>query len=226
MKKNILYSAFLIANVILCGSCSDYEEELNDVSPKSTLEETSFPIVFDEKTSQKEIVVNGQSITINVHNNTPNEISDTRAIGGGGGETIYERDPNATLATVPVLVKKGTYKKYTNPSSTPFAGIGGAKYVLLRMDKFRFECVAPPNTKQLSVDITNITPQGYSSEGASAKGFVIESITSSTQSLRVLCSFYIQNGAAYNLSGQQLTPNTSFPLPGEEVRYQFTYETR
>ena len=36
--------------------------------------------------------------------------------------------------------------------------------------------------------------------------------------------FYIQDGIAYNVAGQQLTKNTYYPLAGDKVRYQFTYE--
>ena len=98
--------------------------------------------------------------------------------------------------------------------------------VLLRLDKFTFECKAPANAKQTSFDITNITEEGFATESASYCGFSIDQILSTTSGVIVKCSFYIQDGIAYNIAGQQLTPDTYYPLPGEQVRYQFTYELR
>lgn len=125
------------------------------------------------------------------------------------------------------MVSKGKYKKYTNRTAyAPFSALSGASIVLLRLDKFTFECKAPANAKQTSFDITNITEEGFATESASYCGFSIDQILSTTSGVIVKCSFYIQDGIAYNIAGQQLTPDTYYPLPGEQVRYQFTYELR
>lgn len=146
----------------------------------------------------------------------------TRSITG----SIYPRNPNATLASIPVMASKGTYKKYAKGSFSPFAELAGASIVMLRLDKFTFECKGPSNAKQTSFDITNITEEGFATESAAYKGFSIDQILSTTSGVIVKCSFYIQDGIAYNIVGQQLTPNTYYPLPGNKVQYQFTYELR
>ena len=74
--------------------------------------------------------------------------------------------------------------------------------------------------------ITNITNQGFATESASYRGFSIDNILSTTSGVVVKCSFYIQNGKAFNIGGQQLTSDKEYPLPGNQVRYQFTYELR
>ncbi|MDD7705512.1 MAG: hypothetical protein PUJ13_03850 [Bacteroidales bacterium] len=124
------------------------------------------------------------------------------------------------------MVSKRKYKKYAVKQFTPFANLRGASYVLLRLDKFAFECKAPANAKTTSIDITNITNQGFATESASYRGFSIDNILSTTSGVVVKCSFYIQNGKAFNIGGQQLTSDKEYPLPGNQVRYQFTYELR
>lgn len=212
ITKKILLSTLAVFTLSVFTSCSDNNDFVDN---QNDLTETKFPIIIDENTTRKEIVVDGETYIFTFHHNNT---SKTRAI-VGNSETIYERDPNATLATVPVLVSKGKYKKYAVGPSSPFAEIA-------RLDRFEFECRGPKDAKQTSFDITNITPQGFSTENAKYKGFSIDNILSTTSGVIVKCSFYIQNGKAYNVAGQQLTPDTSYPLPGNKVRYQFTYERR
>lgn len=218
-----MYTRKIIILLTLCmcivsfTSCSNNEEEM--VEQQIVSNDTTFPIIIDENTSQKNIVVNGVTYTIKTKQSPK-----TRGI--GGEETIYPRDPSATLASVPVLVSKGNYKKYLQKTFSPFAELRGVSYVLLRLDKFAFECKAPANAKQSSIDITNITKQGFATESASYKGYSIDQILVTTTGVIFKCSFYIQNGIAYNIAGQQLTPNTSYPLPGNQVQYQFTYQLR
>ena len=181
--------------------------------------DTKFPVIIDENTSQKNIVINGVTYTIKIKNSPK-----TRGL--GGDEPIYKRNPNATLASVPVLVSKGKYKKFVQHSFSPFSELRGVSYILLKLDKFEFECKAPANARATSIDITNITKQGFPTETANYKGFSIDNMLVTTSGVFVKCSFYIHNGIAYNIAGQQLTPETSYPLPGNQVRYQFTYELR
>lgn len=215
--KKIIISLTLCMCVISFTSCSSNEEET--MANQVVSYDTKFPIIIDENTSQKTVVVNGVTYTINAQPS-----SKTRAI--SGGETIYPRDPNATLSSVPVLVSKGEYKKYAQKSFSPFAALRGVSVVLLRLNKFSFVCKGPANAKPGSFDVTNITKQGFATEDASYKGFTIDKILVTTTGVILKCSFYIQDGIAYDLAGQQLTPNTSYPLSGDQVRYQFTYQVR
>lgn len=218
-----MYTRKIITLLTLCmcivsfTSCSDNEAEI--VEKQVVSNDTKFPVIIDENTSQKNIVINGVTYTIKI-NNSPK----TRGL--GGDEPIYKRNPNATLASVPVLVSKGKYKKYARNSFSPFSELRGVSYILLKLDKFAFECKAPANAKPLSIDITNITKQGFTTEAADSKGFVIDKMLVTTTGVIAKCSFYIHNGIAYNIAGQQLTPETSYPLPGNQVQYQFTYELR
>lgn len=219
-KKNVLFSMLVFSSILVFTGCSDTDDDIVLSQPK--LKETSLPVIVDENTSKKEVVVDGKTYIFNIHNDIPS----TRSIGDVGGEKIYPRDPNATLASVPVMVSKGTYKKYASKAFSPFADLAGVSIVMLRLDKFTFECVAPSNAKQTSFDITNITKEGFATESASYKGFSIDKILSTTSGVIVKCSFYIQDGIAYDIAGQQLTDNTYYPFPGNEVRYQFTYDVR
>ena len=215
--RKLIYSIAIFACVFSFTSCSNNEDVISDVQEQP--HETRFPVIIDENTSQKQIVVNGRTYTFNIHQGK-------RETKGVANETIYPRDPNATLASVPVQVSQGEYKKYAVGTFPPFAELAGASVVMLRLNKFTFECTGPANAKPMSFDITNITKQGFATESAKLKGFSIDQILTTTTGVIVKCSFYIQDGIAYNLLGQQLTGNTYYPLPGDQVRYQFTYETR
>lgn len=216
MKKlNFYLMSFSVASVGLIPlfGCSSDNDEISDL-PKS---ETEFPIIMDENHNSVTVNVDGKEITITYGGNATRGIDDNH---------VYPRNPNATLATVPKMVSKGEYKKYTQGKFPPFADLSGVSVVMLRLDKFTFECNAPANAKQTSIDITNITPQGFATESASYRGFTIDKIKSTTAGVIVNCSFYIQDGIAYNIAGQQLTSGGYYPLPGEDVRYQFTYDLR
>lgn len=217
ITKRIILATVIFSSVIVCSSCSDKEEDFVTIQKSS--KETTFPVIIDENTNRKEITVDGKTYVFNIHHLQ----QETRAI--GMDERIYPRDPNATLATVPVLASKGEYKKYESKYS-PFADLSGVSIVLLRLNKFTFECKAPANIKQTSFDVTNITKEGFATESASRKGFTIDRILSTTSEVTLKCHFYIQDGIAYNIAGQQLTNSTYYPLPGDQVRYQFTYELR
>lgn len=218
-----MYTRKIITLLTLCTcivsftSCSNNEAEI--VEKQVVSNDTKFPVIIDENTSQKNIVINGVTYTIKIKKSPQ-----TRGI--GGDEPIYKRNPNATLASVPVLVSKGKYKKFVQHSFSPFSELRGVSYILLKLDKFEFECKAPANARATSIDITNITKQGFPTETANYKGFSIDNMLVTTSGVFVKCSFYIHNGIAYNIAGQQLTPETSYPLPGNQVRYQFTYELR
>lgn len=215
--RKIIFPLTLCMCVVSFIGCSNNEEEMTEKPDISN--DTKFPIIIDENTFHKTVVVNGKTYAINIQRSSPK-----RAI--GDEETIYPRDPNATLASVPVLVSKGSYKKYYQNSFSPFAELRGFNYLLLRLDKFAFECKAPANAKQNSFDITNITKQGFATESASYKGYSIDRILVTTTGVVFKCSFYIQNGIAYDILGRQLTPDTPYPLPGNQVQYQFTYQLR
>ena len=219
--KKIVFASFMTC-LFFCTSCSEHEDEFvcSGNYERDALSESTFPVVIDENTSCKKVVVDGVTYTINIRN----ESKQSRGI--DYSERVYDRDPKATLASVPVKVSEGKYKKYYNKASTPFAELAGVRFVMLRFDKYSFECVGPSNAKQLSFDITNITKQGFATESTSYRGFSIDNIVSSTSAVVVRCSFYIQNGAAYTVSGQQMTPDRDFPHCGKDVRYQFTYETK
>lgn len=210
--------SFIVASVgvIPLFGCSADSDEISD-SSKNESDNVEFPIIMDENHNSVTVNIDGKEITINYGGNA------TRGIGDGH---VYPKDPNATLATVPKMVSKGEYKKYTQGKFPPFAELSGVSVVMLRLDKFTFECKAPANAKQTSIDITNITPQGFATESASYRGFTIDKIMSTTSGVIVKCSFYIQDGIAYNIAGQQLTSGEYYPLPGEDVRYQFTYELK
>lgn len=219
MKKlNFYLISFVVASVgiIPLFGCGGDNDDIPDL-PKDDPDNVEFPIIMDEDHNSVTVNVDGEEITITYGGNS------TRGIDDGH---VYPRDPNATLATVPKMVSKGEYKKYTQGKFPPFADLSGVSVVMLRLDKFTFECNAPANAKPTSVDITNITPQGFATESASYRGFSIDKIMSTTSGVIVKCSFYIQDGIAYNIAGQQLTSGEFYPLPGEDVRYQFTYELK
>ena len=217
----IYFLLLAISSLFLGISCSNGEENFISTN-ETTSKDSIFPIRIDQNTSDTTVIVDGKTYVFHIHRNMPQ----TRAITGIGG-SAHPVNPNATLATVPFMVSKGKYKKYTNRTAyAPFSALSGASIVLLRLDKFTFECKAPANAKQTSFDITNITEEGFATESASYCGFSIDQILSTTSGVIVKCSFYIQDGIAYNIAGQQLTPDTYYPLPGEQVRYQFTYELR
>ena len=102
-KKNVLFSMLVFSSILVFTGCSDTDDDIVLSQPK--LKETSLPVIVDENTSKKEVVVDGKTYIFNIHNDIPS----TRSIGDVGGEKIYPRDPNATLASVPVMVSKGTY---------------------------------------------------------------------------------------------------------------------
>ena len=223
MNIGKIYFLLLAFSSLFLGTSFSKDEEKFISTNKTTSKDSIFPIRIDQNTSDTTVIVDGKTYVFHIHHRN---MPQTRAITGIGGR-IYPVNPNATLATIPIMVSKGEYKKYAKRTAyTPFSALSGASIVLLRLDKFTFECKAPANTKQTSFDITNITEEGFAEENASYCGFSIDKILSTTSGVIVKCYFYIQDGIAYNIAGQQLTPNTYYPLPGEKVRYQFTYELR
>lgn len=217
MNNKLFNLIALCICLVTFASCSKDDEEL--MRKQAIQNDTDFPIIVDQDFTSKTVVVDGKTITI-----TRGKNANTRAI--NGDEVIYPRDPNATLATTPIRVLEGKYKKYSKKSFSPFAELQGATYVLLRLSRYEFECKAPANAKQSSFDITNITKQGFATESASYKGYSIDKILVTTTGVIYKCSFYIQEGIAYNIIGQALNRNTPYPLAGENVRYQFTYQLR
>lgn len=216
-KQNLFgMFAFLTCGLMLIGCSLDPEEVDGGRSGDSSL---SFTVT--DTTTSKTVVLNGDTIVFTFGHKVPNNII-RRSI-GYNDDTVYERNPNAHLAPTPKLVSYGSYKKYAIQQFPPFAALRGVSVAVLRLDKFSFTCSAPAGTKLFSFDITNITPQGFANENATSRGFHVDGITQSTRGVFVDCSFYIQDGIAYDIAGMQLTPNTYYPLPGEKVQYQYTY---
>lgn len=217
LKPCLLFFFVFVSVVAVMSSC-DNEDMSSEYVLGEKPDSIKLPFMMDQDHDSVTVVVDGKTYTITYGKRDNGK---TRGI---GGDKIYPRDPNATLATVPVMVSKGEYKKYAVGSYPPFAALPSNSVVLLRLDRFEFKCEAPANAKLFSFNITNITDQGFTTEDANYKGFTVDNIRSSTSGVIVNCSFYIQDGIAYNVAGQQLTKNTYYPLAGDKVRYQFTYE--
>lgn len=214
MKINKLLTALTLVIPCIITSCStDESTNITEV------ENTSLPLIITPNTSPKHLYIDGKKYTFRF-----SSIKQTRAI-----SPVYSRDPNATLATKPRLAQKGKAQKYFSDhdiANSPFPALAGRGIVIMRFDRYEFECRAPRNTKQNSFYITNITPEGFAEANPESRGFSIDKIVSTTKGVIVKCSFYIQNGAAYDLLGRQLTADKQYPLKGEDVQYQFTYQTR
>lgn len=218
LKFYLVFFIAVLAGLVSLFGCSSDDDGLCDSGEIKT-DSIKFPIIMDENHDSVTFWVDGKEITITYGRHG----RDTRAIDDG---KVYPRDPNATLASVPKLVSKGEYKKYIQGKFPPFADLAGVSVVMLRLNKFTFQCVAPANAKPTSIDLTNITPQGFATESANYRGYSIDKTLVTTSGVILNCSFYIQDGIAYGIGGQQLTSGAYYPLPGEQVRYQFTYELR
>lgn len=214
MKINQLLTAPILVILCIITSCStDESTNITEV------ENSSLPLIVTPSTSPQHLFIDGKKYTFRF-----SSIKQTRAI-----NSFYSRDPNATLATKPRLVQKGKAHKYLSDhdiANSPFPALAGRGMVIIRFDRYEFECNAPAKTLQTSFDITNITPEGFAEESPKYRGFSIDKILSTDRGVTVKCSFYIQNGAAYDLAGRQLTANKQYPLKGEDVQYQFTYQTK
>ena len=82
-----MYTRKIITLLTLCmcivsfTSCSDNEAEI--VEKQVVSNDTKFPVIIDENTSQKNIVINGVTYTIKIKNSPK-----TRGL--GGDEPIYK----------------------------------------------------------------------------------------------------------------------------------------
>lgn len=215
--KIVLSTILLVVSsfsFISCSNDDDFSIEEQETASDGT--NSQFPILMDKDHPDATVVVDGKTITIHFDEN---EGLETRGI---DDNKVYPRDPNATLASVPRLAEKGTYEKYAVKQFPPFAELAGATIAMLRLDRYTFQCVGPANAN-VGFNITNITPQGFATKSANYRGYSINNILVTTDGVIMNCSFYIQNGIAYGVGGEQLTADTPYPLAGTDVRYQFTY---
>lgn len=215
LKKRVK-CVVLLAGVFSAFSCGD---ELSDSIGQNFNESVHVmdnPAVFTKESPTHDVIVDGRRITITLSPPEDNQKSQLRIAGDMAGP--YQ-------APAPVRIRNGKYKKVFTRSSQ-FDYLASYTYAIMRFDKYMIEVNLPPKAFPLTLDMIPMTEQGFAQEDVSYRGFEIEKVITHATGHKVIISFYIQAGAAYDFSGRQLTPDISFPIEGNKVRYNYKYMLR
>lgn len=218
MKIKSLFTCALLGCVFMTTSCSNDDDNIiaSSVSSQSS-EETFEPVTFTAEDPTHVIMLDGNPVTFTLKTDSLK----TRSV--SSNIVLNEVGPFPTAT--PFLVKKGNYKKYF--SKLPqFDFLPSYSVVLLRLDEFRFDVNLPKSAAlDGACDLTPITEQGFATESANYKGYQLISKISHVDGYKLTFRFYIQSGIAYDLAGRQLCGDVDHPLPGADVRYNYTYYT-
>lgn len=215
LKKRVK-CVVLLAGVFSAFSCGD---ELSDSIGQNFNESVHVmdnPAVFTKESPTHDVIVDGRRITITLSPPEDNQKSQLRIAGDMAGP--YQ-------APAPVRIGNGKYKKVFTRNSQ-FNYLSSYTYAIMRFDKYMIEINLPSKAFPLTLDMIPMTEQGFAQEDVSYRGFEIEKVITHAKGHKVIISFYIQMGAAYDFSGRRLTPDIPFPIEGNKVRYNYKYMLR
>lgn len=215
LKKRVK-CVVLLAGVFFAFSCGD---ELSDSIGQDFNESVHVmdnPIIFTKESPTHDIIVDGRRVTITLSSPEDSQKSQLRIAGDMAGP--YQ-------APVPVRVGNGKHKKvYTRNSQ--FDYLSSYMFAIMRFDKYAIEINLPKNAFPLAIELIPVTAEGFAQEDVSYRGYELEKVITHATGHKIIISFYIQMGAAYDFSGRQLTPDIPFPIEGNKVRYNYRYMLR
>jgi hypothetical protein len=197
-------------------SCNNDDEVLLSEGQSELFTKGAFEpeTVFSHGDPTHELIIDAQTVTFTLA--PPKE----------DGTSPQLRTAGNMVGPLPVSTPKrvttGKYKKYFTKISD-FNWLPSYSYVLLRLDEYRFEINLPKTAFQGAYILYPQTTEGFATNGANYRGYSHVSTVSHATGHKITFKFFIQNGAAYNILGQRLSANTSIPIKGENVRYNYKY---
>jgi hypothetical protein len=206
--------------VFICSvffiSCNNDDEVLLSVSESEMFTKRAFEpeTVFSHEDPTHELIIDGQTVTFTL---ALSEEEGTSPQLRASGDMV-----GPLPASTPKRVATGKYQKYLTKISE-FNWLPSYSYVLLRLDEYSFEINLPKTAFQGAYTVYAQTTEGFATNGANYRGYSYVGTTSHATGHKITFKFFIQNGAAYNILGQQLCANTSIPIKGENVRYNYKY---
>jgi hypothetical protein len=171
-------------------------------------------IVFSHENPTHKLIIDGQTVTLTLA--LPEEDGTSPQLRAAGDMV------GPLPASTPKRVVTGKYQKYLTKISE-FNWLPSYSFVLLRLDEYQFEINLPKTAFQGAYTLYPQTTEGFATNGANYRGYSYVGTISHATGYKITFKFFIQNGAAYNILGQQLCANTSIPVKGENVRYNYKY---
>ena len=216
--KKIIATCFVFGYIGFMVACSGEEDlGITSGSPEKAREELLAPVVFTMDDPAHEVLLDGKSVifTLKAKPGVRNKAL-----------SVDLEEVGPYFAVNPRLVKKGKYEKYL-PELPQFDFLLSYQTAWLRMDEYRFDIDLP---KEAALDgaceLTALTEQGFATIDARDRGYTLISKISHTEGYKLPFQFFIQYGKAYDPLGRPLCWDVSYPIPGADVEYSYSYYGR